>query len=355
MKERYLVIQRSDRGGMCYCLDTHTVARPSLQTKNRKEAERLVQHRNEALKNSVINRKIGMAYLTAADPKYATRTWDEVMQDVIQDKTGSTRHRWETALKDPALHFLKPKVVVTTLPEDFLAVLRAGTVSTNVYLRRIQNHALDLGWLPVPVLPKKKFPKIKHKEKRGIKPEEHAQIIAREGNPERRDFYNLCYYLGGSQSDIAKLDAADIDYPKRAFAYARQKTTNLGGMRIGPKAWEVIERRAKSGPLFPYLSSVREADRATEFKQRCVGLGLHDLTLHCYRYGWAERSAEAGYPERYAQQVLGQNSKAVHRAYAKKARKQLPSLEEYEAVCQQAEAEGKILTLQPETEVPKVA
>lgn len=355
MKVRYLVIQRSDRGGMYYCLDTHTGARPSLKTKNRKEAERLVQHQNEALKNSVINRKIGMAYLTAADPKYATRTWDEVMQDIIQDKTGATRHRWETAIKDPALHFIKPKVIVTTLPEDFLAVLRAGTVSTNVYLRRLQNHAVDLGWLPVPVLPKRKFPKIKHKEKRGIKPQEHARILEREGNEERRDFYDLCYHLGGSQSDIAKLDAADVDYVKRAFAYSRQKTTNLGGMRIGPKAWDVIERRPKSGPLFPYLSSVREADRATEFKQRCVGLGLHDITLHCYRYGWAERSAEAGYPERYAQQVLGQNSKAVHRAYAKKARKQLPSLEEYEAACQQAEAEGKILKLQTETELPKVA
>ena len=71
-------------------------------------------------------------------------------------------------------------MVVTTLPEDFLAVLRAGTVSTNVYLRRLQNHCLDLGWLPVPVLPKKKFPKIKHKEQRGIMEEEHAKIIARE-------------------------------------------------------------------------------------------------------------------------------------------------------------------------------
>jgi integrase len=355
VKAKYRAVKVGSRGGIFYIEDTETGRRKSLGTKNEREAKRLVQHQNEALLNPTINRKIGLAYLGAADLQLTKRTWDDVMQDVIQDKSGATRHRWETALKDPALHFLKPKVVVTTLPEDFLAVLRAGTVSTNVYLRRIQNHALDLGWLPVPVLPKKKFPKIKHKEKRGIKPEEHARIVAREGNEERRDYYDLCYYLGGSQSDIAKLDAADIDYGKRAFAYSRQKTSNLGGMRIGPKAWEVIERRPKSGPLFPYLATVREADRATEFKQRCVGLGLHDITLHCYRYGWAERSAEAGYPERYAQQVLGQNSKAVHRAYAKKARKQLPSLEEYEAAAEQAEATGKILTLQPETEVPKVA
>jgi hypothetical protein len=36
------------------------------------------------------------------------------------------------------------------------------------------------------------------------------------------------------------------------------------------------------------------------------------------------------YPERFAQLALGHNSKAVHRAYAKKAQVTLPPLEEYE-------------------------
>jgi integrase len=31
-------------------------------------------------------------------------------------------------------------------------------------------------------------------------------------------------------------------------------------------------------------------------------------TLHSYRYSWAERAREAGYPERAAQKVLGQSS-----------------------------------------------
>jgi hypothetical protein len=83
MKERYQLVQRSDRGGTCYCLDTQTGSRPSLKTKDRKEAKRLVQHKNEALKNPHINRKIGMAYLSAVDPKLVTRTWQDVMADVI--------------------------------------------------------------------------------------------------------------------------------------------------------------------------------------------------------------------------------------------------------------------------------
>jgi integrase len=54
------------------------------------------------------------------------------------------------------------------------------------------------------------------------------------------------------------------------------------------------------------------------------------VSLHSYRYAWAERARAAGYPERYAQEALGHTSAAVHRAYAKGARVNLPSLEDYE-------------------------
>ena len=70
--------------------------------------------------------------------------------------------------------------------------------------------------------------------------------------------------------------------------------------------------------------------------------------MHCYRYAWPERARTVGYPERYAQRSLGQNSKIVHRAYARKAQGELPSLEDYEA----AKASGKILLLKPESEIP---
>ena len=41
-------------------------------------------------------------------------------------------------------------------------------------------------------------------------------------------------------------------------------------------------------------------------------------------------SNNARYPERFAQEALGHNSKAVHRAYAKRALMKIPSLEDYE-------------------------
>jgi hypothetical protein len=37
-----------------------------------------------------------------------------------------------------------------------------------------------------------------------------------------------------------------------------------------------------------------------------------------------------GYPERFAQEALGHNSKAVHRSYAKRAQVVVPALGEFE-------------------------
>ena len=38
------------------------------------------------------------------------------------------------------------------------------------------------------------------------------------------------------------------------------------------------------------------------------------VLLHGHRHAWAERALKCGYPERFAQQVLGHSSKAVHPA-----------------------------------------
>jgi integrase len=78
------------------------------------------------------------------------------------------------------------------------------------------------------------------------------------------------------------------------------------------------------------LSMWSESDRASRFRRRCQKAGVSGVTLHSYRYAWAERAKVVGMPERFAQAALGHNSKAIHRAYAKKAVIIAPSLEDYE-------------------------
>jgi integrase len=65
---------------------------------------------------------------------------------------------------------------------------------------------------------------------------------------------------------------------------------------------------------------------------RAIPQLLSGMSLHSYRYAWAERALKCGFPERFAQQAFGHNSKAVHRAYAysKHAEVTVPSLDDWE-------------------------
>ena len=328
MKNRYRVFQRG--WGTYYCEDLVTKKQSTLKTRDKDEAFRLVAAKNENDEAPAFSLHLARVYWKAGDPAGATRTWQHVMDEIPKLKQGETQHRWFTAIKDKALDSIRNMVVLETQAEHFLKVLEQGSVSTNIYLRRIHNFAMDMNWLPWPVLPKKRWPAIKFKEKRAITLAEHQVIVAREQNPERKAFYQLAWHLGASQSDIAFLEAENIDWEQNVISFARKKTSSIAIMRFDEEMAALLRSLPSNGPLFPYLKTVRAGDRATEFHQRCVGLDIKGVSLHSYRYAWAERAKTAGYPERFAQEALGHNSKAVHRAYARKAKVELPSLGEYE-------------------------
>ena len=337
------------RGRTYYVQDNDTGAQESLHTKDKTHATRLLNGKNEASILAGSNLQVARAYMVASDPHMPKRTWKEVIDFIIGQKVGPNKHRWTSFSKDKALTQLWKMRVVETRADQILTMVKNGTVSTNVYLRRLHNFAGDMNWLPGPILPKKLWPKVKYGEKRGITREEHEMIIARETNPERRDYYEVLWYTGGSQTDVAHLHAEDINREDRTISYRRKKSGSDAMPRIGAKLAAVLKRRPKSGALFTYLITLKEMDRATEFKQRCNGLGITGITLHCYRYGWAERAVEAGYPERHAQSNLGHGSKAVARAYARKAKVKTPSLEDYEEA--QRQAAGKVVPLTPDIDV----
>jgi len=54
-------------------------------------------------------------------------------------------------------------------------------------------------------------------------------------------------------------------------------------IRFGGEVERVLRKLPTQGPLFPYLTTVRASDRATEFKQRCNGLGISGVT---FRHVW---------------------------------------------------------------------
>jgi hypothetical protein len=91
--------------------------------------------------------------LTATDSEVARRTWQVPMDEMT--KTGSTHVRHIVAMKDKAFDLIRNLPILETYSAHFLKVMELGGVSTNVYLRRIHNFALDMNWLSWSILPKR--------------------------------------------------------------------------------------------------------------------------------------------------------------------------------------------------------
>ena len=169
----------------------------SLGTSDKIEARRLLHTRNEAASQPAMNLQIARAYLSAGDPKVTCRTWQDVMDETTKNKTGLTRKRWESRMRNPALNERRTLRLTETRAEHFIKALETGRVGVNMCLRRLHAFAVDTGWLPWPVMPRKRWPKIVYGDKRGHTAEEHRQIGAGERNEEVRDFYELLWQVGG--------------------------------------------------------------------------------------------------------------------------------------------------------------
>jgi integrase len=329
VKRRFWLCKRGD---VFYVKDALTKKLTSLQTTDATEAERLLAARVEAVLQPSINLNIARTYLAAADPNAATRTWQNVM-DAFTARSGrdSTKTRRERGARSKTFNAIRHKNLIETRSDDLRAVLDDRKHSTNHFLRCWHNLAVGLGWLPWAIIPPKLWPKPEGKAKRAITELEHGQIITAEQNVERRHYYELLWHLGAAQSDAAELTADSIDWRERTLSFQRKKTGELCSMVIGEQLQAVLLQLPSKGPLFPLIAKVPDKWRSAEFRRRCRSLRIEGVTLHSYRYAWAERAKIAGMPERFAQQALGHSSKAVARAYAKKASVKVPSLEEYES------------------------
>jgi hypothetical protein len=197
------------------------------------------------------------------------------MENIVAKKTDETRRRWETAIKDRNFDCIRNLRVAETRPEHFDRALADGKVFTNVYLRRIHNHALGMEWLLKSVIPRLQWPKPVFKAKRAITAEEHAAIVQRKPNAERRDFYELVWHTGASQSDGACLLAEDVAWNTRTICFTRKKLKSRGTnikptlFRFSAEIEAILKRRPAVGPLFPYLRTVRAG--GTGFEVRLPG------------------------------------------------------------------------------------
>ena len=327
MKEKFWLIKR---GSTFYSLDSDTRERKSLGTSDRHEAQKIIQAKNESADRPSLGLSLAKAYLAAYDQTLVTRTWSFVMDEFSARGQTQTQELRRRKLKHKAFSIIRDKCLIETTSQDFMEVLRVRNVFVHSILKNIHNLAVGMGWLPWPVLAPKLWPKLEPGAKRGITAEEHARILQVEQNKERKRYYELLWETGASQTDAANLCAENINWNTRTLAYQRRKTRSWAHLTIGPRLEAIIKASPSTGLLFPKIASLSDKHRSAEFWRRCHLLGIKGVSLHSYRYAWAERAKCAGYPERFAQEALGHNSSAVHRAYARGAVVQVPSLETYE-------------------------
>lgn len=327
MKQRYWLFRR---GPVFYLEDTETGAKESLRTRDPKVAEQLRNARCEAAVRPHLGLTLGRAYLSAYDPSLDNRSWDAAMAEFLKRGKPSTQDRYRRALKNPPFDGLARRKIIDTTADDLRQILADGKPSTNHFLRRLHNLATGFGWLPWPLIPPRLWPVVRSQKRRGLTADEHRRIIEAETNAERRTFYEVLWEIGAAQSDAAQLQAANLDWSTRTLSYQRCKTGEWARMTIGPSLESLLRRLPASGYLFPKVATTPASARSAEFYRRCRLLKLSGVSLHSYRYAWAERALASGYPERWAQHALGHSSKAVHRAYAKAAFVVCPSLEQYE-------------------------
>jgi integrase len=177
----------------------------------------------------------------------------------------------------------------------------------------------------------KLWPKHKPKARRGITLAEHQRLLTLAKGAEWKLYLELLWETGAAQTDAATLKAEDIDWQARTITYFRQKTGTRAQITLSQKLETVLSHLPTLGALFPRLAPEAAHVRSKRFAYQCRLAGIPDVTLHGYRYAWAERANAAGMPERFAQAALGHSSTAVHHAYARKAVVIAPSLEDYES------------------------
>jgi integrase len=328
---KYRMFRRHN--GVFYWQDNESTKQGTLRTNERREAERLLNAMNESHREPTLNLNLARAYLAAHDPKMAKRTWQTVMDEMATHGIPTTQERCARGFRSKAYNSIRGKPLIQTTAEDLLKLFHTNGNCVRHYLRRLHNLALDLGWLPWPILAKRAWPKIYSQSKRAIMPDEHAAIIALEKNAERRAYYELLYETGAAQTDAANLAAEDIDWENGVLIYRRQKLGPLSEpcrLTIGMKLRALLKSRPSSGSLFPNTTRLSAQDRSAEFRRRCATAGIVGVSLHSYRHAWAQRAKACGYPQRFAQEALGHNSRAVHEAYAKGALVVLPALDDYE-------------------------
>ena len=130
MKKAYRMFKRKNRPNY-YIQNNSTREQRCLGTSDKQEAQRILDVENQAQQTPALNLQLGKVYIAHADPKMATRTWQEAMNELSSHGIETSQKRYARELNSTAFDIIRNKPIIETTSEDLKAVLKRGGAAAN--------------------------------------------------------------------------------------------------------------------------------------------------------------------------------------------------------------------------------
>lgn len=136
MKKAYRMFKRNDRGGVYYIQENGKNNPRSLETTDKAQAQRLLDAENQAIgQNSSLNLQLGRVFISNANPKMVTRTWQEAINELSTHGKESSRQRYSKS-NFLSLRYLSqmPTTPLPRMPEPIPAAIDNKSIILVVFL-----------------------------------------------------------------------------------------------------------------------------------------------------------------------------------------------------------------------------
>ena len=100
---RYRLIHRGRGNGIFYCVDSKSGKRTSLEKVTKEEGRQIVDAKNQAERQPMLNLQLAKAYLAGTNAEMPKRTWQHALQVLTETKRGANKERWKRVAKDRTL------------------------------------------------------------------------------------------------------------------------------------------------------------------------------------------------------------------------------------------------------------
>ena len=343
--------------GVWYAVDKKTRKTKSLKIQGtREEAEQLadIEWNQTDDTNAAFHKKTAEAHLLKCNPTYVTATWRTLFTDYLNapsEKSGrpkkpTTVNGLNSFWNRKELDELRDVRLMDTTPQQIKRVALSMGRMYQITLRTVCNYALTNDYVPYRLMPDGMWPILKDTKpmSRAITLEEHEQLLKAAADKslpiwyrtlgdrgikdksvfinEWRDYLNLLWLVGCSNKDGANMTAENINKRLGCLEFQRSKWAcpekhKPVRVPITPQLRTVLNRRPKSGPLFPNLTKITTPNRARIFGWFVDWLKMPKVTIHGYRYAMAERLDVGGASDKDRMNMLGHAGREMSEHYSK--------------------------------------